>query len=412
MSRRESEDSSAPKSAGETQPRREPEDEVDHARLAQLVAANYAPPAPFLSQTLIDAPPAAAPASQDDAPPLMLSATRPAAAPRSSPPLLPAELSQPMPQTDAAPRADAAPKRISLILVGAALVLLSLVSCALFSWMLALKPALRSGSRPPQTVVDDPPRNVVSPHGGPDASAIQMFVPAGTFQMGRDDAPKSLINEYPAHAVTVKHFLMDRTEVTNAEYAEFVRETGHRAPGNEAPREGEESRWEPWADGKPPAGQEQWPVRNVSLAEAVAFAAWRSKRDGVQYRLPTEEEWEYAARGGGTFRLYPWGDEFFDDRASVDAAFPRPVGSYPQGASREGVLDLIGNVWEWTASDATAYPGNRDPEAAGKGMKVARGGSYQSSARGSAAVTATSRTYIPPETKHPTLGFRLVRDGS
>ncbi|HEX6625655.1 MAG TPA: SUMF1/EgtB/PvdO family nonheme iron enzyme [Pyrinomonadaceae bacterium] len=404
MSRRESEDSSAPKSAGETQPRREPEDEVDHARLAQLVAANYAPPpAPFLSRTLLDAPPAAVSASQDDAPPLMLHAPRSAVVPRPS--ILAAQ-AQSMPQTAAAPRA-AAPKRISLFLAGAALVLLALVSCALFGWMAMLKPT----SGPPKVGVGDPPRNVVAPHDGPDASVTQMFVPGGTFRMGRDDAPKTLINEYPAHAVAVQHFLMDRTEVTNAEYAKFVRETGHRAPSNEAPREGEESRWEPWADGKPPAGQEQWPVRNVSLAEAVAFAAWRSKRDGVLYRLPTEEEWEYAARSGGTFRLYPWGDEFFDDRAGVDAAFPRPVGSYPQGASREGVLDLIGNVWEWTASDATAYPGNRDPEAAGKGMKVARGGSYQSSARGSAAVTATSRTYIPPETKHPTLGFRLVRDG-
>ena len=79
--------------------------------------------------------------------------------------------------------------------------------------------------------------------------------------------------------------MMDRTEVSNTEYAEFVNETNHAAPGH-------------WAGNKPPFGQELWPVVNVSFDDATAFAAWRSKRDGVTYRLPTEQEWEYAARNG------------------------------------------------------------------------------------------------------------------
>ena len=237
----------------------------------------------------------------------------------------------------------------------------------------------------------------------------------GTFQMGRNDvdpASEEHGNEYPAHTVVVKQFQMDKTEVTNAEYAEFVKATGRPAPRDETLGDKEAPYWKPWSGGKPPAGQERWPVRNISFADAEAFAAWRSQRDGVKYRLPTEEEWEYAARSGGAFRFYPWGDEWGDGRADVDAQLPQPVGSLAAGASREGALDLIGNVWEWTASEASIYAGNNelDVDKSEKGYKVIRGGSYQSKPSGSEAITAASRTWLPPTTKDPRLGFRLVRD--
>jgi formylglycine-generating enzyme required for sulfatase activity len=93
-------------------------------------------------------------------------------------------------------------------------------------------------------------------------------------------------------------------------------------------------------------------VTNVSYDDAVAFAEWRSKRDGVTYRLPTEEEWEYAARNGDKDNLYPWGNTWQDGTrgdAETGVGKEQPVGTYQQGANRWGVQDLMGNVWEWTS---------------------------------------------------------------
>jgi formylglycine-generating enzyme required for sulfatase activity len=386
MSQRESDDHTAP------------EDAVDHARLARLVADNYTPPAPASST------------SAKDAPELTRRVRRSAVI--APAPTLAAQRAQPVPQPAAfAASSMPAPKAARsspLLLVGCAVVLLLFLG-GFVGWMLFSKPMPIKGPPGPTPI-----QGVDVPHTvPPDAPDLEMMsVPGGAFRMGRDDAPPTVLNESPSHMVTLRGFMMGRTEVTNAEYAEFVRATGRPAPSGEAAPEGEQPWWKPWSGGRPPEGQERWPVRNVTLNDAVAFASWRSKRDGVAYRLPTEAEWEYAARSHGTSGLYPWGEAFANERANVDAELPRPVGSYPGGASREGVLDLIGNVWEWTSSDAAPYPGNRDIEVRDKGMKVARGGSYQSKGRGGAAVTATSRIFIRPETKHPTLGFRLVRDGS
>ncbi len=249
---------------------------------------------------------------------------------------------------------------------------------------------------------------------GPVAARGMVPISGGTFQMGRNDVDptsKEHGNEYPAHAVTVKPFYMDRTEVTNAEYAQFVHQTGHPVPRDETLGDKEAPYWKPWMNGDPPVGQEQWPVRNVSPSDAEAFAGWLSKRDSVKYRLPKEEEWEYAARSGGAYKLYPWGDEWQDNRANVDATLPRPVGSFSQGASKDGVLDLIGNVWEWTSSTASFYQGKLVSEDE-RHQVVKRGGSYRSKARSDEAITATSRDWLPATTKSPTIGFRLVRDGS
>jgi formylglycine-generating enzyme required for sulfatase activity len=220
--------------------------------------------------------------------------------------------------------------------------------------------------------------------------------------MGRSDIDLNTQNPYdltqwPAHAVTVKAFAMDRTEVSNAEYADFVGATNYVPPRY-------------WRNGKPPSNQEQWPVTNVSLDDVKAFILWRSKRDGVKYRLPTEEEWEYAARNGSQATLYPWGNEWLDDHANVDTSSLKPVGSYPQGASQAGVQDLIGNVWEWTSTDATLYPGNTKVEM--PQGKIIRGGAYLEAARGPDAITATRRSVVKPSDKQNSIGFRLVRDGS
>ncbi|HVF49533.1 MAG TPA: bifunctional serine/threonine-protein kinase/formylglycine-generating enzyme family protein [Pyrinomonadaceae bacterium] len=234
-------------------------------------------------------------------------------------------------------------------------------------------------------------------------------LPGGTFQMGLDDVPEYtdahspaylqwMYTQWPAHPVSVKPFAIDRTEVTNAEYAQFVNETGYPPPPGI------------WEGNQPKEGQELWPVRNVTPEDAQRFANWRSKRDGVAYRLPTEEEWEYAARGG-TVLLYPWGNAWVDGRANLDSDKPAPVGSFKEGATAQGVQDLLGNVWEWTASEASMYAGNKRLKlrAEDAGMVVVRGGSYQSSARGDSLITNTTRTWQPKDKRDPVIGFRLVR---
>ncbi|MEP6708290.1 MAG: SUMF1/EgtB/PvdO family nonheme iron enzyme, partial [Pyrinomonadaceae bacterium] len=165
-----------------------------------------------------------------------------------------------------------------------------------------------------------------------------------------------------------------------------------------------------WNVLNPPENQEKWPVTNVSLNDAKAFAAWRSKRDKQKYRLPNEEEWEYASRNGAQGTLYPWGNEWKDGYANVDANSLKSVGSHPQGASlRWGVMDLIGNAWEWTSTKAGPYPGNTllniPPD-----RYVIRGGAFSDHSRGPDAIMATRRSYISPSSKESTVGFRLVRD--
>jgi serine/threonine-protein kinase len=239
----------------------------------------------------------------------------------------------------------------------------------------------------------------------------------GTFRMGRDDVPLMsdelkarrpqyllwMYNQWPAHNVTVGPFAIDRTEVTNAEYAEFVKETGHQPP----PRV--------WDGVRPKAGEEQFPVSNVSYEDARAFAEWRSRRDHATYRLPTEEEWEFAARGGDSLRLYPWGAEWADGRANLGTDSLRPVGSFPLGNTPQGLADMIGNVWEWTSTEAAMYKGNDktalDPKDRGK--LVIRGGSYGPEYRpdGDKPITATSRAWVARDTRDTHLGFRLVRVG-
>lgn len=233
-----------------------------------------------------------------------------------------------------------------------------------------------------------------TPSPTPIAKADQAVIGGGTFMMGRDTGSPE---ETPAHPVTVQPFMMDRTEVSNTDYAEFVAATKHAAPSH-------------WIDNRPAFGQEQWPVVNVSYDDAVAFAAWRSKRDGVTYRLPTEEEWEYAARNGQRGDLYPWGPDWREGLAVLKEATPAAVGSRPAGANEWGVADLMGNVWEWTSSKVSVYPGNTTVIPSSKqDLITIRGGCYVSDP---AVVSGCLREFVPSSTKTTLLGFRLVRSGS
>jgi formylglycine-generating enzyme required for sulfatase activity len=255
-------------------------------------------------------------------------------------------------------------------------------------------------------------QNSVEP-GGDGTRTDLLWIPGGTFQMGRSDVPPItdelkarrgayllwMYSQYPAHEATVGPFAIDRTEVTNAEYEEFVKATGHAPPPGV------------WEGRSPGPGTERLPVSNVTYEDATQFAAWRSKRDGVTYRLPTEEEWEFAARGGDSTRLYPWGAEWTQGYANLGGAGPAPVGSFPLGRTPQGLEDMIGNVWEWTSSEASMYKGN-DRTALGaedRGKVVARGGSFKSRPDGEEPVTVTARRWLPRNSRDPVLGFRLVR---
>jgi serine/threonine-protein kinase len=298
------------------------------------------------------------------------------------------------------PQAQIPPKQRSAkpLVIGGAFA--ALIIIGIIFWSLLSGPSQPGGDPTPQ------------PKPTPDMTQI----PAGKFRMGLADEPvdpnlgqqeltekylKWMYPQWPAHEVEISAFAIDRNEVTNAEYAQFIEETNHEPPAD-------------WAEKRPPAGQERWPVRNVSFNDAQAFAEWRSKRDGVSYRLPTEEEWEYAAKGATSYR-YPWGgDQWLDGRANVNTEAPRPVGSYPEGASGFGALDMLGNVAEWTSSRAKLYPNNTALEALDAGQRamiVVRGGSYESSPGMPQPVSVTQRGWYPASHKSSTIGFRLIRPG-
>jgi formylglycine-generating enzyme required for sulfatase activity len=222
-------------------------------------------------------------------------------------------------------------------------------------------------------------------------------IPGGTFKMGNNEGRE---NEKPENQVTVKPFRMDKTEVTNAEYYAFVSETGYRpVPAH-------------WVNDAPVSGEEKMPVRFVNVDDANAFARWRSKRDGVTYRLPTEAEWEYATRNGSKNNKFPWGDSFQSKCAVTDKPNTEPDAVGTASCPNDwGVLDLIGNVYEWTGSKASLYPGSqgeivptRDPH------NMIRGGAAFTKSDGEFAITSTFRQDVDASRRDKELGFRLVAE--
>jgi formylglycine-generating enzyme required for sulfatase activity len=129
----------------------------------------------------------------------------------------------------------------------------------------------------------------------------------------------------------------------------------------------------------------------------------------VTYRLPTEEEWEFAARDGNEGSLFPWGTEWADGKANVNSASLKPVGSSPDDKTRAGVVDMIGNAYEWTSSKASYYQGSRGQvKPDNKDWVIVRGGAYITD-MSKKQISATYRDWIPPTTQNSGLGFRLVR---
>jgi serine/threonine-protein kinase len=245
---------------------------------------------------------------------------------------------------------------------------------------------------------NSPPANSTPGKPAEEVKPEMIKIPGGNFTMGRNDGDPS---ERPAHEIEVKTFWMDKTEVTNAEYYNFVQESKYaNLPVD-------------WENNKPLQGKEKMPVRYVNIDDVNAFIKWRSERDGVAYRLPNEEEWEYAARNGAKRMLYPWGDKYREECAVVGKARAEveAVGSKECGANELGVQDLIGNVWEWTSGAPKPYPGS-GVEGIGKPgvvYSVARGGSAYREKIGKVAETSTFRFVVPSDSRENRIGFRLVR---
>jgi formylglycine-generating enzyme required for sulfatase activity/tRNA A-37 threonylcarbamoyl transferase component Bud32 len=226
------------------------------------------------------------------------------------------------------------------------------------------------------------------PAGAGSVPAGMALVPAGTYTIGRDDGP---LWSRPAHHVALHAFYLDKTEVTVAEYHRFVAATGARAPWRAPP-------------------DSTLPATGVPWAQATAFCAWRHPGTG---RLPTEEEWEAAARGAAALR-YPWGMAWKPGAANTRGALSgrlAPVGAFSAGSTANGIFDLIGNAWEWTMSRASAYPGGSAPPRS-TGMYVIRGGAYNTP---DSAADGSRRAWQPPSGASPgelaATGFRCAAAG-
>jgi len=236
-------------------------------------------------------------------------------------------------------------------------------------------------------------------------------VPAGAFSMGSDDGPQ---DERPRHRVELKAFFIDRHQVTNAQFARFLNAVGpsgrrgeryYDTEDHDARIHRHEGQWR--AD----PGHENRPVVEASWLGAVAYCAWLGKR------LPTEAEWEKAARGTDG-RKFPWGNEPPDrERAHFGAGWNEliDVGRLPKGASPYGALDMAGNGWEWVSSAYWPYPydaADGREDLTRDEVRGTRGGGHDSSA---AELTTThrgrqvSRHY---RSGHHNIGFRCARSAS
>lgn len=246
-----------------------------------------------------------------------------------------------------------------------------------------------------------------------------VLVPAGCFRMGNDHG---LPHEKPRHAICVdRPFWIDRCEVTTARFAEFL--TAHHA--NPVTYEGWLDPWEGVFEGQdwfqyhyrdgvyePMPGHEQAPAESITFYGAQAYCRWRGGR------LPTEAEWEFAARGPDSL-MYPWGNEWIPENAAhIDDMGRMPdVGSIPQGASWVGALDLSSSLYEWTSSIYAPYPYRKDDgREAPLGVdpdspRVLRGGSwYHMDAGRVDNLTATARFRVEPHRSVWPYGFRCVRE--
>lgn len=231
-----------------------------------------------------------------------------------------------------------------------------------------------------------------------DAPNEMILIPAGKFTMGTDSR---LPDEGPEHTVTLPAYYIDKYEVTNLQYKKFNDETNHKSPSH-------------FRNRTFPEGKADHPVTFVSWEDANEYCQWAGKR------LPTDEEWEKAARGSDG-RNFPWGNEFDVNKANTPVRWEflkkdgdtTPVGAFSAGVSPYGLYDMSGNVWEWTSSWYKAYPGNTHPtENYGEKYKVLKGGSWWDCSFYKCGISAPSynRAFFLAKTRNKSFGFRCAKN--
>ena len=272
-----------------------------------------------------------------------------------------------------------------------------------------------------------------------------VWIPGGEFEMGAD-IEQAAPDEFPKHEVSVSGFYMDETEVTNRMFTEFVLKTGYKTTAEKSSEQGSfvfsnETTPPQWifiagANWKHPEGPESTilnkldlPVVHVSWFDANAYCKWKGKR------LPTEAEWEFAARGGLINNIYPWGNELNADNPKCNfwqGEFPNaneltdryeksaPVKAY--SPNKYGLYDMAGNVWEWCSDNYHFYyysiatdtldpkgpTKSYDPDESGTTKKVLRGGSFLCSENYCSGYRVSRRMKNTPETTMEHIGFRCI----
>jgi formylglycine-generating enzyme required for sulfatase activity len=266
-----------------------------------------------------------------------------------------------------------------------------------------------------------------SPHIGAwiatreDFEPEMVLIPAGEFLMGSNPKkdPGARRDEVPQHRLYLSDYALSRTPITNAQYAHFLHATRHRPPYH----------WRilflkhRW----PPFKREMYPVVHVTWEDACAYCQWLAEVTGKPYRLPSEAEWEKGARGPNG-RIYPWGDDWDATACNIRTNGGHPKGTtsidaFPQNASPYGLLDMVGNIWEWTRSlwginlrrPTYRYPydatdGRENDLAGSRVRRVLRGVSFYN---GPAMARCAQRYRYSPRNHFDSVGFRvaLVPDG-
>jgi formylglycine-generating enzyme required for sulfatase activity len=257
-----------------------------------------------------------------------------------------------------------------------------------------------------------PPKTTPRAPTGQPFEPEMILIPAGEFPMGSDPGKDKFaqVHEQPQHFLHLPDYYIAKSPVTNAQYLAFSQSTGHSRPKH-------------WEGRDPPKGKEDHPVVHVDLRDAMAYCQWLAKVTGRTYRLPSEAEWEKAARGTDG-RIWPWGDEPPDENRcnfGGNVGETTPVGQYsPHGDSPYGCVDMAGNVWEWTLSlwmkdsqgPAFNYPydqddGREDLRAGDNAYYywVVRGGAFVMDEE---VIRCASRYGSYPNFRYMDRGFRVV----
>lgn len=256
-----------------------------------------------------------------------------------------------------------------------------------------------------------------------DPAPLVARIPAGESLMGADGESDG---ERPAHRVYLDEFYLGIHTVTNEDYAHFVNETGHPPPAireipSVVPQDQQDAFRElsapfVWKDGQPDPARARHPVTLVTYNDATAYCTWLQSRTGKPFRLPSEAEWEHAARGGVDHHRYPWGDEIDPSRANylVDPALKSQrstaeVGSFPANGFR--LFDMSGNVWQWVsdwyAPDYYARAQYLNPPGPDSGhLRIVRGGSWVN--HDTSLLRSAYRHLVPADSYSYSIGFRVA----